>query len=289
MTDKTNTPAAQAAPHGAVLTDAMILHRWACYVSDPSAAYPLTDADKIAFARAIESALLSKLRAPVADERLSDIERTAITGLISVARAAFNVADDAEDDGDCVKVDRANASALGDALDALDELPDDQPGYSMGPSNKAEWALRRVLGLASAPVAGEAQQPYCYVLETRDRDGLLLDVEYNGSDSFSGGRKGGKPLYDHAAPQASEAVPWMGIDLTANGIADVRNATLEQVAALLENHIPATYFVSRASAGQIANEFISRPGKEVLSEAVLFIRALKTQPSAALSAQPEQS
>lgn len=108
---------------------------------------------------AIESAVLSKLRAPVAVERLSDIERTAITGLIAVARAAFNVADDAEDDGDCVKVDRTNASTLGDALDALDELPDDQPGYSMGPSNKAEWALRRVLGLASAPVAGEAQHP----------------------------------------------------------------------------------------------------------------------------------
>lgn len=67
MTD--HTPAAQAAKQETVLTDAMILHRWACYVSDPSAAYPLTDADKIAFARAIESALLSKLRAPVADER----------------------------------------------------------------------------------------------------------------------------------------------------------------------------------------------------------------------------
>ncbi|MGE8629498.1 hypothetical protein [Achromobacter denitrificans] len=52
-----------------VLTDDEILHRWDAYVSEPSTTYPLTGADKIAFARAIESALLSKLRAPVADER----------------------------------------------------------------------------------------------------------------------------------------------------------------------------------------------------------------------------
>ncbi|MFP3746978.1 hypothetical protein SB816_28230 [Achromobacter sp. SIMBA_011] len=92
--------------------------------------------------------------APVA---MSETERSAITGLIAVARAAFNVADDAEDDGDQIKVDRADADALSAALDALDELPDDQPGYSMGPSNKAEWALRRLLNAASAPVAGEAR------------------------------------------------------------------------------------------------------------------------------------
>ncbi|MGE8691677.1 MAG: hypothetical protein ACN6PJ_31340 [Achromobacter sp.] len=52
-----------------VLTDDEILHRWDAYVSETSTTYPLTGADKIAFARAIESALLSKLRAPVADER----------------------------------------------------------------------------------------------------------------------------------------------------------------------------------------------------------------------------
>jgi len=56
MTDKNN--AAQP-----VLTDDEILRRWDIYVSEPSATYPLTNADKIAFARAIESALLSKLRA----------------------------------------------------------------------------------------------------------------------------------------------------------------------------------------------------------------------------------
>ncbi|CUJ30096.1 hypothetical protein [Achromobacter ruhlandii] len=52
-------------------------------------------------------------------------------------------------------------------------------------------------------VVGETQRPYCYALESRDREGVLVDIEYNRVDSFSGGRTGGKALYDHAAPQAS--------------------------------------------------------------------------------------
>lgn len=30
------------------------------------------------------------------------------------------------------------------ALDGLKELPDDRPGYTMGPAAKAQWALRRI-------------------------------------------------------------------------------------------------------------------------------------------------
>ncbi|MCH4572210.1 hypothetical protein [Achromobacter xylosoxidans] len=73
-----------------------------------------------------------------------------------------------------------------------------------------EWAaadeierLRREVAKLRAPVAGEARRPYCYALESRDREGVLVDIEYNRVDSFSGGRTGGKALYDHAAPQAS--------------------------------------------------------------------------------------
>lgn len=104
---------------------------------------------------AAQAALDAAKAAPVASApvAMSETERSALTGLIAVARAAFNVADDAEDDGDQIKVDRADADALGAALDTLEELPDDQPGYAMGPSNKAEWALRRLLDVASAPVA----------------------------------------------------------------------------------------------------------------------------------------
>jgi hypothetical protein len=159
--------------------------------------------------RARRAALAS---APVA---LSPVERNAITGLIAVARAAFNVADDSEDDGGHVKVDRADAEALGAALDALEELPDDQPGYAMGPSNKAEWALRRVLDVASAPVAGVAQQND----ETLRLVGVIADKIEDGT-LFNAGIYSRRDLADKvravlrlarqgvhpAAPQASEAV-----------------------------------------------------------------------------------
>jgi hypothetical protein len=71
-------------------------------------------------------------------------QRAAITMLIEVARSAFHAADNSEDDGDpeWIKVDRASFDAMSDALDKLDTLPDDQPGYVMGPAAKAEWALR---------------------------------------------------------------------------------------------------------------------------------------------------
>ncbi|AYN21626.1 hypothetical protein [Alcaligenes aquatilis] len=77
---------------------------------------------------------------------LTEIERKAITGLIELAAKAYNVAEDSEDDGsESNRVDKSSMLVLNNALDALEELPDDQPGYTMGPSNKAEWALRRLL------------------------------------------------------------------------------------------------------------------------------------------------
>ncbi len=132
---------------------------------------------------------------------LSETERTAIAGLIAVARAAFSVADDAEDDGAAyqVKVSRADVDALGEALDTLDELPDDQPGYSMGPSNKAEWALRRLLSTASAPVAGEAK-PVAWRYQTPTGWHATTDAE---KAVRVGTHHPLEPLY--AAPQASPA------------------------------------------------------------------------------------
>ncbi|MGE8630397.1 hypothetical protein [Achromobacter denitrificans] len=58
----------------------MILHHWDAYVGEPDAKHPLTDADKIAFARIIE-AELSKLRAPVADERVPHHDQPQQTGV----------------------------------------------------------------------------------------------------------------------------------------------------------------------------------------------------------------
>ncbi len=152
--------------------------------------------------------------APVA---LNDLERKAVAGLLAVARAAFNVADDAEDDGDHIKVGRADAEALGAALDTLDELPDDQPGYAMGPSNKAEWALRRVLVMASAPVA----EPYdsekrCRAYYDSDlrpfaADGLTYSVwqsVWHAAQFDRAMHPDSSKQRPHSAPVAAEAQPY---------------------------------------------------------------------------------
>jgi hypothetical protein len=73
--------------------------------------------------------------------------RHVIRLLIEVARAAFTAADNTEDAGDpeFVKMDRAGYDALSAELDKLDDLPDDQPGYTMSGPARAEWALRVLL------------------------------------------------------------------------------------------------------------------------------------------------
>jgi hypothetical protein len=57
---------AKPQPVGGALTDAAILHRWDTHVGEPDAKRPLTDADKIDFARVIEREVLATLSAPVA-------------------------------------------------------------------------------------------------------------------------------------------------------------------------------------------------------------------------------
>ena len=72
-----------------------------------------------------------------------------VAALIQVARAAWHASDDSEevltDDGRAHRITGPDFDALSDALDALDELPDDQPGCVMHGPARAEWALRNLL------------------------------------------------------------------------------------------------------------------------------------------------
>lgn len=74
----------------------------------------------------------------------------AIELLLAVAEAAYTLADNSNDMEDCENVEHADFVALSDALDALDELPDDQPGYTMSEPEKARWALRALTGQRGA-------------------------------------------------------------------------------------------------------------------------------------------
>jgi hypothetical protein len=89
--------------------------------------------------------------------------------LIEVARCAFLALDHSEEregpDGREHVLDAQSFDDLSDALDALDGLPDDQPGVTMGPAQKAEWALRTVAATGAQGLTAAARD----VLAERQR------------------------------------------------------------------------------------------------------------------------
>lgn len=83
-------------------------------------------------------------------DALTAQERHVIEALLDLAYKAWCLADDSEDMGDSHNVEAADFDALSNALDVLQALPDDQPGYTMGEAAKARWALRRLIGTDAA-------------------------------------------------------------------------------------------------------------------------------------------
>lgn len=88
---------------------------------------------------------------------MTPIERKALDALLELAGAAYHMLDDCETttitdefDGEprTMTISTITQHGLAEtsaALDKLDELPDDQPGYTMGPAAKAAWALREIM------------------------------------------------------------------------------------------------------------------------------------------------
>ena len=70
--------------------------------------------------------------------------------LLKVAKCAESMADNSEEmegeDGRIHVGTAADFDELSDALDLLDELPDDNPGYVLGGAAKAAWALHDIIG-----------------------------------------------------------------------------------------------------------------------------------------------
>ena len=75
--------------------------------------------------------------------------------LLDLARHADHALDDSEEvQQDGIRSHIVQAQDFHDvveAIDALNELPDDKPDVTMGPADKAEWALRRLLLTHGAP------------------------------------------------------------------------------------------------------------------------------------------
>lgn len=76
-------------------------------------------------------------------------EIAAIQRLLDLARQVDHALDDSEEvDSDGFRshnIAGQDFDDVVDALDALEDLPDDRPGMTLGPAGKAEWALRRLL------------------------------------------------------------------------------------------------------------------------------------------------
>lgn len=91
-----------------------------------------------------------------ADAVLTFGERDVIETLLVLAYKAWCLADNTEDaGGEALNVERSDFTALSESLDKLNELPDDCPGYTMGESAKARWALRRILEALPQQTAAE--------------------------------------------------------------------------------------------------------------------------------------
>jgi hypothetical protein len=77
---------------------------------------------------------------------LTDAERSVIQDLLHLAGCSHDLLDNSEHRvaEEIIVVDEQDFEATSGALERLDLLPDDQPGYTMGPAAKARWALRRL-------------------------------------------------------------------------------------------------------------------------------------------------
>jgi hypothetical protein len=104
----------------------------------------------------------ARAAASPAAEAVTDEQRSTINALIELTRATFIALDDSEEregsDGREHVINSANFDRISAALDRLEELPDDRPGYTLDAGGKAEWALRSILVTAQPARAASANE-----------------------------------------------------------------------------------------------------------------------------------
>lgn len=87
----------------------------------------------------------------MAEIDLTEQERAVLQHLIDLVRHVDHALDDSEEvqeDGLRSHVIQAqDFDDIVEAIDTLNDLPDNKPDVTMGPSAKAEWALRRIMAI----------------------------------------------------------------------------------------------------------------------------------------------
>lgn len=147
-----------------------------------------------------------------------------------------------------------------EALDALEDLPDDKPGMTLGPAGKAEWALRKLLERKPerpAPIDMVLHCPACgmqHIDAPDDRSpdwknephrshlchgcGHIwrpADVPTNGVYSVRTAGKADSPIAQPVAqaeqPKAAQQDPMFWVRLCSNGMYEgpIHNAQIEEV------------------------------------------------------------
>ena len=149
------------------------------------------------FARAIESALLSKLRAPVADERAACLQHFCL---------AFEAFSRASDSGEAyAELERAYEKARAALASAPAQC--NHQFHFFGDQKARRCNRCNVLeSKASAPVAGEAQITNTEAADFADKHGMYYDM-----DQEIAGDHARALLARYAAPQASDAARDAGI------------------------------------------------------------------------------
>lgn len=267
MTNHNN--AAQSAMQETVLTDLEIQETLgAIFV----ASHPYGRRDVLsqwkwekAAARAIESALLSKLRAPVADERQGDIA------------AAL------QDCAYCAGIQRGFELGNHNDNDGLRRALESRDGY-------VKTIKDARAALASAPVAGEARMPPGYRVKVVEGHGYRITAP-SGSDwvAHSGTPAGDLIAALYAAPQASEAVPIGLLATEHTGMRVDYSGLLKQARSALEHGEtePALAEMLRQFAGHL-EELGQRwyAGDVAVVDELLQLYCVESEVRAALSAQP---
>lgn len=107
--------------------------------------------------QAVYASIASNYRQPLAQQQAEPVARDAIAKLVALTRAVNIALDDSEErdgtDGREHVIGSVNFDAVCNALEALEELPDNKPGWAMNAADKAEWALRHLSATKPPAVA----------------------------------------------------------------------------------------------------------------------------------------
>ncbi|WP_448252852.1 hypothetical protein [Ottowia oryzae] len=135
----------------------------------------LTQEDRVAIGQAIARLGATTLATPGWRNDITPTELGVIRALIALTRATFIALDDSEEfegeDGRCHSISGQDFDDVEKALDVLDELPDDRPGYTLASYGKAQWALRRILG-SETPSARHGDANVIYRWHALDHSGF---------------------------------------------------------------------------------------------------------------------